>query len=160
MSPEVSSMSRSRSGARRLLVQALYEWQIAGEPPEGVDLDFYRENPHGRADMAYFEALFRDVLSDQVRIDEALSTCVDRPLAEVDPVEKAVLRMGGCEMLLHPDVPYRVVINEAVEQAKIFAAEDSHKYVNGVLDKLALKLRPREISGHRNTRPEPLKSTD
>jgi len=149
-------MSRSRSGARRLLVQALYEWQIAGEPAEGVDLDFYRENPHGRTDMAYFEALFRDVSNDVERIDEALSACVDRPLAEVDPVEKAVLRMGGCEMLLRPDVPYRVVINEAVEQAKVFAAEDSHKYVNGVLDKLALKARPREVSAHRNTRPEPL----
>jgi len=144
-------MSRSRSGARRLLVQALYEWQLSGEPREGVDLDFYRENPHGRTDMAYFEALFGDVLKEHGRIDEALSHCVDRPLAKVDPVEKAVLRMGGCEMLLHPEVPYRVVINEAVEQAKVFAAEDSHKYVNGVLDKLAAKERAREVATHRST---------
>jgi len=151
-------MSRSRSGARRLLVQALYEWQIAGEPAEGVDLDFYRENPHGRTDLAYFETLFRDVLRERERIDEALSGCVDRPLVEVDPVEKAILRMGGCEMLLHAEVPYRVVINEAVEQAKVFAAEDSHKYVNGVLDKLALKVRAREVTTHRNAPSAPVGS--
>lgn len=152
-------MSRSRSGARRLLVQALYEWQIAGEPSEGVDLDFYRENPHGRTDLAYFETLFSDVMKAREQIDEALSGCVDRKLAEVDPVEKAILRMGGCELLLHPAVPYRVVINEAVEQAKVFAAEDSHKYVNGVLDKLAAKVRAREVGAHRNTRSAPVGSS-
>lgn len=151
-------MSRSRSGARRLLVQALYEWQIAGEPAEGVDLNFYRENQHGRTDMAYFETLFGDVLRECDRIDEALSAYVDRPLEDVDPVEKAVLRMGGCEMLLHPEVPYRVVINEAVEQAKVFAAEDSHKYVNGVLDKLAAKVREREVATHRRPSSEPVGS--
>lgn len=151
-------MSRSRSGARRLLVQALYEWQIAGEPAEGVDLNFYRENQHGRTDIAYFEALFAEVLKECERIDEALSGCVDRPLGDVDPVEKAVLRMGGCEMLLHPEVPYRVIINEAVELAKVFAAEDSHKYVNGVLDKLAAGVREREVAAHRRAPSEPIGS--
>lgn len=151
-------MSRSRSGARRLLVQALYEWQIGGEPAEGVDLNFYRENQHGRTDMAYFETLFGEVLRERERIDDALSAYVDRPLEEVDPVEKAVLRMGGCEMLLHPEVPYRVVINEAVEQAKVFAAEDSHKYVNGVLDKLAAHVREREVAMHRRSSSEPVGS--
>ena len=140
---------RARSGARRLLVQALYQWQLSGEDPSGGDLSFLRENPHGRPDLAYFETLFHKVVSGRERIDGLITQCIDRDFGALDPVERAILRLATAELLYEPEVPYRVVINEAVELAKTFAADESYRYVNGVVDRLAPALRPDEVSARR-----------
>ena len=97
--------------------------------------------------MSYFQDLLRGVPTHLNELDAALSPCLDRALASVDPVERATLRLAAYELAHHPEIPYRVVINEAVELAKVFGAEEGHKYVNGVLDKLAKKLRAVEMKG-------------
>ncbi len=137
---------RARNGARRLLVQALYQWHLSGEDSAGSDLSFLRENPPGKVDLNYFDALFQKIVVARERIDHLIEPRLDRQLEEVDPVEKAILRLATAELLFEASVPYRVVINEAVELAKTFAADDSHKYINGVVDKLALSLRQDEVS--------------
>ncbi len=140
---------RARSGARRLLVQALYQWQLSGEDPAGGDLSFLRENPHGRPDLAYFEALFHKIMTARERIDDLIAQAIDRGFNELDPVERAILRLATAELLFETEVPYRVVINEAVELAKTFAADESYRYINGVVDRLAPALRPDEVAGQR-----------
>ena len=102
-----------------------------------------------RFDAAYFAELVRGVPTRLDELDSALAPCVDRALESVDPVERAILRLGAYELIEHPEIPYRVVINEAVELAKTFGAEKGHRYVNGVLDKAARALRPIEASARR-----------
>ena len=137
-------MSRKRSRARSLAVQALYQWQVAGQDLSTIVEQFLAEHDPRRFEVAYFEELVRGVPTNLSRIDAALSRYLDRPVERVDPVERAILRLGAYELSDHPEVPYRVVINEAVELAKTFGAEQGHRYVNGVIDKLARELRPRE----------------
>jgi N utilization substance protein B len=95
-------------------------------------------------EVPYFKELLHGVPAHLTELDEQLKPCLDRAIESVDPVERAILRLGTFEFVHHPEVPYRVVINEAVELAKVFGAEQGHKYVNGVLDKLAKKVRPVE----------------
>ncbi len=140
--------ARARSGARRLLVQALYQWQLSGGEGGG-DLSFLRENPHGRVDMGYFETLFQKILTGRERIDAMIAKQSDRPFDELDPVERAILRLATGELLFETDVPYRVVINEAIELAKVFAADESYRFINGVVDRLAPIARPEETAGRR-----------
>lgn len=128
-----------RRKARELAVQAVYSWQLSQNAVADVELHFITENAKRRFDTAYFQLLFRGVITSLSEIDSAISPHVDRPFAEVDHVEKAVMRVAIFELTHCQDVPYKVVINEAIELAKAFAADDSHKFVNGVLDK-AVKL--------------------
>jgi N utilization substance protein B len=109
-----------------------------------VELHFLTENAKRRFETEYFQKLFRGVIEQLSSIDSAITPHLDRPLADVDPIEKAVLRVAVFELSDCPDVPYRVVINEAIELAKVFAADDSHKFVNGVLDKAVKLIRPNE----------------
>ena len=142
-------MSRQRSRSRSLAVQALYQWQMAGQDVASIISHFLVEQDGKRFDGDYFNELVRGVPARLNELDSALAPCVDRPLEAVDPVERAILRVGTYELLEHPEIPYRVVINEAVELAKTFGAEQGHRYVNGVLDKAARALRPLEAAARR-----------
>ncbi|WP_455380875.1 transcription antitermination factor NusB [Acidihalobacter prosperus] len=134
-------INRARHAARRLAIQSLYQWQMTGDYPKDILAQFQDERPLGDADVAYFRELLMGVPEHLQAIDEAVSPYLDRPLERVDPVERAILRVAIYEMMQCIDVPYRVVINEAVDLAKVFGAEQGHRFVNGVLDKAVRKLR-------------------
>jgi len=139
-------VSRQRSKARGLAVQAIYQWQMAGQPVNEIVAQFLTEHSGKKVDTDYFRELVSGVIAGLERIDQALADDLDRDIERVDPVERAVLRMAGYEFLEHPEIPYRVIINEAVELAKVFGAEKGHRYINGVLDKAARRLRPMELA--------------
>lgn len=134
----------ARSRARRRAVQALYAWELGGNPMPRVIEDFRHEQDMQIADLDYFEDLLRGVEVHREELDAGLAPCLDRDILRVDPIERAVLRLAAFELKHRPDVPYRVVLNEAVEVAKRFGSEQGHTYVNGVLDKLARASRPVE----------------
>ncbi len=133
-----------RRKARELAVQATYSWQVSQNPVNDIEVNFIADNSKRRFDIEYFQLLLRGVTNNISEIDAAISPYVDRPLDDIDQVEKAILRVAVFELKDCTDVPYRVVINEAIELAKSFAADDSHKFVNGVLDKTVKLIRPQE----------------
>jgi N utilization substance protein B len=133
-----------RRKARELAVQATYSWQVSQNPLKDIEVDFIAENSKRRFDIEYFQLLLRGVIGNVSDIDAVISPYVDRPLDDIDQVEKAILRVAVFELKDCTDVPYRVVINEAIELAKAFAADDSHKFINGVLDKTVKIIRPQE----------------
>jgi N utilization substance protein B len=159
-------MAGRRSDARRYAVLALYQWQVSGLSPEEVarhflddpdwiaavaeglieDLDIGAAPSAGRYDAQLFSSLLSGVTDRADEIDDALRPLVDRALRSIDPVERAILRVGAYELLYSPELPVGVVINEAVELAKAFGAEKGHRYVNGVLDKLARQVRRDELA--------------
>lgn len=131
----------ARRRARECATQTLYAWEVAKNPPEEIEFSFlidHQEETKG-VDLPYFRRLFRQTLEQLETIDDALRPALDRNINELDYIERAVLRLATYELLFEQDVPYRVVINEAIEVAKAFGAEDSHKYINGVLDKIAVQ---------------------
>ncbi|OGT56209.1 MAG: N utilization substance protein B [Gammaproteobacteria bacterium RIFCSPHIGHO2_12_FULL_63_22] len=139
----------ARSRARRRALQALYAWQLSDSPIEKVISQFETEQDMDVADLEYFEALVRGVAKHAEELDAVLARYIDRTMEQVDPIERAVLRIAGFELRFRPDVPYRVVINEAIETTKRFGAEHGHTYVNGVLDRAAAEWRAQEIQGAR-----------
>ncbi len=149
--PSSPSTPAARRKARRYTLQALYQWQLAGAALNDIEAQFLADNDMKKVDRAYFHALLHGVPAQVSGLDEALRPFLDRRVEELSQVEKAILRMGAFELKERIDVPYRVVINEAIELAKTFGAEDSFKYVNGVLDKLARRLRSAETA-HRPAR--------
>lgn len=142
-------MSNVRTLARRSAVQALYQWQLTGFDLSEIERQFVEEHEIGKPEIPYFQELLFGVPKRLDRIDEALAEFADRPVGEIDPVERAILRIGGYELLFKPDVPYRVVLNESINLAKDFGAAHSHKYVNGILDKIARKHRAAETGTRR-----------
>jgi N utilization substance protein B len=142
-------VSRQRSRSRSLAIQALYQWQMAGQDVPAIINHFMLEQDGKKFDSDYFSELVHGVPARVDELDAALAPCVDRALESVDPVERAILRLGTYELIVHPEIPYRVVINEAVELAKVFGAEQGHRYVNGVLDRAARALRPLETAARR-----------
>lgn len=135
----IDPVARSRS--RRRALQALYAWSLSGGDARTVIAQFAHEQAHEEADLEYFEDLVRGVLLHAKELDDTLAAHLDRGIEAVDPVERAALRVAVYELVYRPDVPYRVVINEAIDSTKRFGAEHGHTYVNGVLDKVALALR-------------------
>ena len=133
-----------RRKARELAVQAIYSWQVSQNAVNDIEVNFIADNSKRRFDIEYFQLLLRGVIANINDIDAAISPYVDRPLNDIDQVEKAILRVAVYELKDCTDVPYRVVINEAIELAKSFAADDSHKFVNGVLDKTVKLIRPQD----------------
>ncbi len=131
-----------RRKARELAVQAVYSWQLSQNSVTDVEVNFITDNAKRRFDIEYFQLLLRGVTTNVNELDSAISPHVDRPIDDIDQVEKAILRVAVFELTDCQDVPYRVVINEAIELAKSFAADDSHKFVNGVLDKVVKLVRP------------------
>lgn len=139
-------MSSAKTKARRCVVQALYQWQMTGQNLQMIERQFFEDDRLKNAQKSYFIDVFHGVPKHLDKIDEAFATFVDRTVEEIDPVERAILRIGVYELMHKVDVPYRVVINEGVELAKAFGADGSHKYVNGVLDKVAQVQRKIEIA--------------
>ena len=142
----MSSGKWARRKARRALVQAIYQWQMAGGTTAEIESEFQGNGSLDKADVDLFQDLLRGVVLECPGIDAVLTPVLDRKLAELDSVERAVLRVATRELQTREDVPYRVVIDEYVELTKLFGAEDGHKFVNGVLDKLATSLRPLEVA--------------
>jgi N utilization substance protein B len=138
-------VARARGWARRLAMQALYQWQVGGQTPEVIEAQFREDREMGNADPAYFRELLNGVSEYRAELDAAIGRRLDRPAAQLDPVERAVLWVAGYELLKRHDVPYRVIINEAVDLAKQFGAEQGHRFVNGVLDRVARDLRSVEV---------------
>ncbi|MFI3158477.1 MAG: transcription antitermination factor NusB [Methylococcaceae bacterium] len=138
-------MSQARTNARKAAVQALYQWQMAGQDLSEIERQFLEEERLKDAQKSYFIELFYGVPKNLDTIDQALSEFVDRPVDTIDPVERAILRIGVYELLHRLDMPYRVVLNEGINLAKYFGADGSHKYVNGILDKVAQQKRAVEI---------------
>lgn len=135
-----------RRKARRLALQALYQWLLARDDPDGISAQFH-DAGQGKVDWEYFDALFPATARRAAELDARLAPLLDREVGALDPVERAALYLGAFELQERPDVPWRVVVNECVELAKVFGGDGGHKYVNGVLDRLAGELRPGEARG-------------
>ncbi len=132
---------RARRQARRALVQALYQWQLSGDSAREIARQFEANGSLDKADGDYFFDCLRGVVNDAAALDACFEPYLDRKLDALDHVEKAILRAGTYELKARVDTPYRVVLNEYIELAKTFGAEDSHTYVNGILDRVAMELR-------------------
>ena len=144
-------MSKARNRARRLAVQALYEWQMTGTSEADIKLRFLEDKKDKTVDKDYFNEMIAGVIDKATELDETISPFLKRPLAEIDRVEHAVLRLSTYELIHRLDIPYRVVINEGVELAKTFGGEQGHKFINGILDKLANSLRSAEAGSSRRS---------
>lgn len=144
MSPVVDPRSGARSVARKLAMQAIYRLQLNEAPWQDLLGEFAAEEDMARADREYFDEMVRAVVESRTALDAQLSAWADRAPAELDPVEHAVLLIGVHELTNRPDVPWRVIVNEAVSLTRRFGATDAHKYVNAVLDRAARALRPHE----------------
>lgn len=139
----------ARRKSRQLAVQALYQWQMAKTSLNDIEAQFRSNNDFTKIDPLYFNELVRSIPAQAGAVDENIAPALDRSIDQLDPVELAILRIGCYELMSRKDVPYRVVINEAIELAKRYGAQDSHRYVNGILDKLAPKLRSEEVKAFR-----------
>ncbi|OOF69372.1 transcription antitermination factor NusB [Rodentibacter caecimuris] len=126
-----------RRRARECAVQALYSWDISGNSVQEIELAFMLDQDMNGVDKVYFRKLLHQTITNIEAVDFSISAYLDRQFNELDPIEKAVLRVAVYELQFEFDVPYKVVINEAIEVAKVFGSDESHKYINGVLDKIA-----------------------
>ena len=144
-------MSKKRSKAREFAVQAVYQWQMSGNELTDILHQFAEDKKPKTYEAEYFQDLLRGVVTNLTELDAMLAPLVDREVEKIDPVERAILRLGAYELQHHMEIPYRVVINEAVEMAKLFGAEQGHKYVNGVIDKLAQKIRAVEVKARQQS---------
>lgn len=136
--------TRARSVARKLAMQGLYQWQLNPQPVQDIINQFLESEDASGADREYLMELLTGATREQQQINEAITPFVDRPLDQLDPVETAILMIGMFELRNRIDIPYRVVINEAVDLCKRFGATDAHKYVNAVLDRAAREIRQAE----------------
>ena len=141
-------MRKSRRKAREFALKALYERKLSGNTAADIAQHMRDEEGYANIEEKYFLILLNGVIDQAPALEAALTPYIDRKLAELSPIEYAVLMIGAYEALHCPDVPYRVVINEAVELAKSYGGTDGHKYVNGVLDKLLPAARPREVKAN------------
>lgn len=144
-----NTQAAQRHKARHYAMQALYQWYMADGTLSDIEVQFRTEYDFSNVDVAYFQALLHGVPQQLDSLEEILLPLLDRAMDELDPIERALLRIGLFELKERIDVPYRVVINEAVSLAKKFGATDSHKYVNGVLDAAARQLRQAEVNAKR-----------
>ncbi|MDG2277442.1 MAG: transcription antitermination factor NusB [Pseudomonadales bacterium] len=135
----------ARRRARRALVQALYQWELSASSVSSVIADFQSGDALKKADDEFFIDLLRKLTATTPALDALYGPLLDREVEKLDPVERAILRLAAFEFSERMDVPYRVVIDEYVELAKVFGAQDSHKYINGVLDNLASSVRTVEV---------------
>lgn len=147
MSSSVEGTIRGRIRARRCAVQAIYQWQMAGQDPRDILSEFVAERELVKVDMSYFKRLIQGIPAQIEAIENQLAPVLDRPLDQLGPVERAILYIGVYELCFCPEIPWRVVVNEGVELTRMFGAEEAYKYVNGTLDRLARSLRgPPEIA--------------
>lgn len=143
-------MRKARRRAREWAVQAIYEWLVSRNQVVNIEQRASESKDFDQVDADFFRELLRGVIGRAAELDELLAPLLDRPVKDLSPVEHSVLLMGAYELLAQIETPYRVVINEAVEVAKIYGATDGHKFVNGVLDRLAPSLRGPEVQARRS----------
>ena len=140
-------MKSARRQAREIALQALYAWQLSGGDP----LDEVRTlEAEDKADRAFAETLVRGVRDRVAELQPLISPHLDRDFARLSPVERAILYIGAYELLAHPEIPFKVVVNEAIELGKSYGAAEGHRFVNGVLERIAARLRPDEVARARN----------
>ena len=140
-------LAAKRHKARHYAMQALYQWHMAGAALNEIEAEFRTDYDFGKVDGEYFHTLLHEIPAQVDELEDAFAPyMVERSLDELDPIERALLRMGTWELKERIDVPYKVVINEAVNLAKKFGASDSHKFINGVLDRVAHELRKVEVA--------------
>ena len=145
---EHNALAAQRRKARHYGLQALYQWTLSGASPSDIEAEFRVDNDFRHTDGEYFSAVLRGVVHDVEGLESLFEPALDRTLDELDPIERNLLRLGTFELRDRIDVPYKVVISEAVALAKKFGATDSYRYVNGVLDQVGLKLRAQELAEH------------
>ena len=141
----------ARRKARRALLQAVYQWQLSGNSLADIRADFHAGDALKKGDRRFFDEMLDIALRRSDELDECYRGILDRKLEQLDQVERAILRLATAELTDRIDIPFRVVIDEYVELAKSFGAEESHKYINGVLDKLAGTLREIEVKAWMNS---------
>ena len=139
------SLAKGRSNARKKVMQALYQWALSGNDLNDIEVQFHDEQDMSKVDQEYFHTLLHDIPAQVDQLDETYKSLVDLKGQELDPVERAILRLSAYELKNRLDIPYKVVINEAIQLAKTFGADQSHKFINGVVDKLAHQFRQIEI---------------
>jgi N utilization substance protein B len=135
----------ARRNARRYALQAMYQWQIANTALAEIEMEFLQYHIDKKLDMDYFKELLHGIPLHQLEINQAMEPFLERPLEEIDTVELAVLHVSIYELIKRPDIPYRVIINEALELTKKFGSIEGHKFVNGILDRVAKEIRKTEI---------------
>ncbi len=138
-------MKGKRRKSREAALKGLYQWRLSGEEAATIVSQFGEDEDFQKLDRDYFSGLLKGSISEAQKLQELLQPHLDRPFSELSPVESAILLIGAYELEHQIDIPYRVVINEAVELAKLYGGTDGHRYVNGVLDKLASRLRASEF---------------
>ena len=139
----------ARRRAREFVLQGLYQWRVGGADEAAIEAYAPEMDGFAKADREFFVGTLRGVIGQHAELNELIGRHIDRPFAELSPIEACVLMLGCFEMKNHPETPYRVIINEAIELTKGYGGTDGHKYDNGVLDKLAAKLRPVEVETKR-----------
>ncbi|WP_127557549.1 transcription antitermination factor NusB [Saccharospirillum alexandrii] len=142
----------ARRKARRLAMQALYQWHLSSSPVNQIEAEFITDHDMAKVDQDYFSEVLRGVPSTLTELDSYIESVTDRSVREMTPVELSILRMGAYELVHRIDVPFKVIINEGVELSKLFGASEGHRYVNGVLDKLSQRLRATEVTASRAPR--------
>lgn len=140
-------MPGSRHQARMAAVQALYQWALTGQDTDDIESHFIYDHDLSGADKAYFHHLVKEVPLRIHELEDHIIPHIGRDIENVDPVERAILRIAAFELEFEHDIPFKVVINEAVELAKTFASEQSYRFINGVMDKVAMELRSDEMGG-------------
>ena len=149
MTNVASVKKRERVKARRNTVQALYEWFMTGKDVADVIAEFESDKQKlAKTDIEYFKCLLTGTIKNTQALDDRISKLLDRNVDELDAIERAILHIGCYELEHHIEIPWRVVVNESIELAKLFGAEESHKYINGILDKIAHDLRSTEIANN------------
>ena len=144
MSQTLQAVYAAKRKARRFAVQGIYEWQMSHNPVHEIEARTRAENAMHKVDLNYYHELLSRVVADRDALDALLVPVLDREISALDGVELATLRLGAYELRDHAEIPYRVVLDESIELAKHFGGADSHKYINGVLDRLASRLREAE----------------
>ncbi len=141
---------KARHKAREFALQAIYQWQLTQGPLADIELQFHEDNDMSTVDSDYFSELIHQIPKNLKTIDDHLDKVLDRPFQDLNPIELAVLRMATYELLFRFDVPYKVIINEALQITKTFGSVEGFKYVNGVLDAAAKQLRSQEVLSHQS----------
>jgi len=149
VSKKMDKHKSRRRVAREFVLQGIYQWRVAGGTANFIEQQLRESGEFKYVDEKHFTNLLQGVLQDAEELDQCIQPCLDRPLKELSPVEFAILLLSTFELIHHPEIPYRAIINEAIELAKTYGGSDGHKYVNGVLDKLAIRLRAVEIEAQR-----------
>ena len=142
----------ARRRSREFILQGLYQWRVGGADEAAIEAYAPEMEGFAKADREFFVGTLRGVIGQKDKLTEQISVHIDRPFAELSPVEACILMLGSFEMANHAETPYRVIINEAIELTKAFGGTDGHKYVNGVLDKVAAIVRPDEVAAKKAAR--------